>query len=467
MDARLHGIETAESNTCGWIFETSQFRNWLSRVDVASHNGVLWIKGKPGAGKSTLMKQILGHFKGSSQEILIAAYFFHGRANNPLQKSPLGMLRSIVYQLLDQNSALCETFLPMFLDKQKKHGNDIPWYFGELQSFILSSIEKLGSTPILLLVDALDECMDDEAQSIVTLLESLACLAVELDKRLNICLASRHYPQIWMSRAGELVVETQTKHDEDIILYVRHNLIVNEPEIEDEILQKSAHVFLWVKIVIEMLNQAFKKGRIRAMMKVLRDVPTNLDSLYSELVTQGRDPDEIRESVCMFQWVLFAQEVLSPEKLYFAVLSGTNPKQLGPRDREKESRAVIQRYITSTSKGLIEVLINPRIYVQFIHESVKHFLLSVKGLQLLDSSLSQKLVGHSHSRLVDCCLSYIMMSSLKFLEEEVVTKFDIENYGDLDKLYPLLSYSAEFLLFHIDAALVEGVPQLEILLKLQ
>jgi ABC-type molybdenum transport system ATPase subunit/photorepair protein PhrA len=76
----------------------------------------LWIKGKPGAGKSTLMKKILSHFQGSSQEFLIASYFFHGRGNNPLQKSPLGMMRSIVYQLLDQSNTLCQAFLPLFLD---------------------------------------------------------------------------------------------------------------------------------------------------------------------------------------------------------------------------------------------------------------------------------------------------------------------------------------------------------------
>jgi hypothetical protein len=145
MDARLHGIERADKDTCEWIFETTQFRNWESRVDIASHNGVMWIKGKPGAGKSTLMKRIWQQLRKEANDSILAAFFFHGRGNNPLEKSALGMLRSILYQLLDQSSQLCAAFLPIFLDKKKKHGNDIPWYFGDLKSFLSSSAGKLGA----------------------------------------------------------------------------------------------------------------------------------------------------------------------------------------------------------------------------------------------------------------------------------------------------------------------------------
>jgi hypothetical protein len=78
-----------------------------------------------------------------------------------------------------------------------------------------------------------------------------------------------------------------------------------------------------------------------------------LDNLYVELLTKGRNQDDIQESGYMLQWVLFAEENIGPETLYLAVLAGMNSDQLKPWHRAKESPAVIQRYITSISRGLI------------------------------------------------------------------------------------------------------------------
>ena len=487
MDARLHGIERADKDTCEWIFDTTQFRDWESRVDIVSHNGVMWIKGKPGAGKSTLMKRIWQRLRKEANDSILAAFFFHGRGNNPLEKSALGMLRSILYQLLDQSSQLCAAFLPIFLDKKKKHGNDIPWHFGELKSFLASSAGNLGPSRVWLLVDALDECATEEVQSVVSILESLACSAIDSHTALNICLASRHYPQIRMSKFDELIVEAQSEHGQDIREYVRNNLMVKDPSFETEILRKSAHVFLWVELVVKMLNKASDNGRVRAMRQILCNVPDDLDDLYRALLTKGRNPGELRESVYMLQWVLFAEEELRPEELYFAVLSGTDPDNLGPWDQQKEQSSTIQRFITSTSRGLIEVdntkesifdiyfpPFKPRksraVKVQFIHESVRDFLLSVKGLQLLDSSLSQQLVGNSHGRLASCCYSYIMMASLESLEGQTEKREeDVKEWmqEELEQSYPFLSYAGRSILEHMEDAEMGGVSQLELLKKLQ
>ena len=475
-----------------------------------------------GAGKSTLMKRIWQRLKEGSDGSILAAYFFNGRGKNDLEKSPLGMVQSMLYQLLDQSPTLCHIFLPIFIDKQKKHGKDIPWHLGELKSFLLSSLETLGPNQTYLLVDALDECMDDEVQSVVAFLESLAFSAIESGKSPSICLASRHYPQVRMRRADELVVEAQGEHDEDISEYVQHNLTINDGEIEREILRKADHVFLWVKLVVELLNKAYTDGKARAMKRLLRDVPSGLDNLYSKLLSKDRNLDEIRESVLIFQWVLFAKKRLSPVELYFAVLAGTEPDNLAEWNQQKESSDTIRRYITSTSKGLLEVVgfrerddsdsentsdsddsdkisneqddpdnsdnvsSEPLVsfvgrndlvpvydneqdclvpVVQFIHESVKDFLLHAKGLQSLDSSLRRNLVGNSHSSLASCCVSYIRMESLDFLEEKDTPETEDESHAH--KLYPFLKYAFENLVLHIEAAQVGGACQQETLRTIQ
>ncbi|KAI9764205.1 MAG: hypothetical protein M1840_008595 [Geoglossum simile] len=107
IDDRRHDIALAHQDTCDWLFKTEQFQQWRDRYNLLTHNGVLWIKGKPGAGKLTLMKHILSHCQKAFTNHVIGAYFFNARGSK-LGKTPLGMFRSLLYQLLEKDPrALC------------------------------------------------------------------------------------------------------------------------------------------------------------------------------------------------------------------------------------------------------------------------------------------------------------------------------------------------------------------------
>ena len=162
------------------------------------------------------MKHTLLYCQETFKDHVIAAYFFNARGNK-LEKTPLGMLRSLLYQLLEQDPLLCERFIPMFLDKQKKHGEEWEWQVGELKSFLLSEMKKFQPKPLLLLIDALDECNESEVREVVSFLESLSVNAVGAKTSLNICLSSRHYPTISMEKRLELIVEEEKEHDQDIV----------------------------------------------------------------------------------------------------------------------------------------------------------------------------------------------------------------------------------------------------------
>lgn len=65
-----------------------------------SDRGLLWIKGKPGSGKSTLVKyakDALPPIYG--KETLVFSFFFHGRGRE-LQKTPIGLFQCLLHQLL-------------------------------------------------------------------------------------------------------------------------------------------------------------------------------------------------------------------------------------------------------------------------------------------------------------------------------------------------------------------------------
>jgi NACHT domain/Ankyrin repeats (3 copies) len=428
-----------------------------NRDDLESYNGVLWIKGKPGAGKSTLMKHALLHYQESFPNHAIAAYFFNARGD-ALEKSPLGMFRSLLYQLLEENPQACNCFIPLFLDKQKKHGTHWTWYLGELKSFLLEMIRH-QSQPTVLFVDALDECNESEVRDVVSFLEMLSSAAIGSDTSLSICLSSRHYPTISMRKMLELVVETRAEHDRDIAIYVQDKLKMRDEHIESELLRKAAGVFMWIILVTEMLNQAFDEGRIRAMRRKFREVPGDLDEVFRTLLE--KDSQYKHETLLMLQWVLFAKRLLKPEELYFAVLAGTEPEDLGPWDQSKVTNQTIERFITTTSRGLIEVRKGDEETVQFIHESVNDFLLRNKRLQTLDIALVPHVIGASHDRLVVCCLSYIKMGVLEPLVKDIAPEMV------LAQNYPFLEYASAHILHHAEQAHMGCITQHELLQRLQ
>ena len=198
------------------------------------------------------MKHTLYHCRGFFKDHIIAAYFFNARGDT-LEKTPLGMLRSLSYQLLNQDTLIYERFLPRFRDKEKKH-KTWDWREAELKEFLLSETKTPQLKPLLFLIDALDECNEPDVRGVVKFLKELSINAVGANVTLNIYLSSRYYPTISMKKRLELVVEEEKEHNEDIAIYVRDKLTKQDVEIEKGILEKASGVFMWVILVVAMLN---------------------------------------------------------------------------------------------------------------------------------------------------------------------------------------------------------------------
>lgn len=118
---RYEAVHDAHVKTFGWIFQRNSpealydcFVTWLE-----SGKDLYWINGKAGSGKSTLMRYIcddprtkehLLAWSGDSK--LVTADFYFWNIGNKLQKSQLGLLRSLIYQVLDQVSDLIPILFP-------------------------------------------------------------------------------------------------------------------------------------------------------------------------------------------------------------------------------------------------------------------------------------------------------------------------------------------------------------------
>jgi nucleoside phosphorylase len=58
IDSRRINIEPAYDKTCEWFLQSSSYLKWQDSEQLPAHHGFLWIRGKPGAGKSTMMKYL-------------------------------------------------------------------------------------------------------------------------------------------------------------------------------------------------------------------------------------------------------------------------------------------------------------------------------------------------------------------------------------------------------------------------
>jgi ABC-type multidrug transport system ATPase subunit len=113
MRYRYYDIEDAHESTFDWIYKGtgSEARPWDDFSGWLTHgNGIYWINGKAGSGKSTLMRYIydntqtsllLNKWVDTSGEPLRAGFFFW-KSGLPEQASQIGLLRSLLHTLLSK-----------------------------------------------------------------------------------------------------------------------------------------------------------------------------------------------------------------------------------------------------------------------------------------------------------------------------------------------------------------------------
>ncbi|KAF4472065.1 Pfs NB-ARC and Ankyrin domain [Fusarium albosuccineum] len=398
IHARILSLRTAQKHTCGWIVHCGPFREW---IETSRHNGILWIKGKPGAGKSVAMKFLHSEAQKTIGSNILLSFFFNARGSD-LEKSTLGLYRSLLFQLLD-----LEPELGAVLDHNGKPGFDFTtkngWKEITLKQTLSLALGMLERCRVYCYIDALDECPEDEVRDMIVFFEEIG-----RPERIRVCFSSRHYPEINVPRALKLILEDEQHHSNDIKVYIDSHL--NTPDLPEtdtlkkQILHKSSGIFLWVALVIPMLNKASDRGlgnRIEGLMRKLAQIPDNLNDLFLGILK--RDQDNVEELRLCIQWILFARRPLTPEELYAAVQIGLgdDPDEgLAPRSEHGVSE-ILRKRILDISKGLAEITKSDSPTVQFIHESVRDFLLRGHGVDVLD--LSQNNEGRSHNYFTEIC----------------------------------------------------------------
>ena len=466
LDTRHLTIRTAHSETCDWLLRTPIYRDWLDVTKVKDHHGFLWIKGKPGTGKSTIMKFALAHVRETMAGKVVIAYFFNARGAH-LERSTVGTYRSLLLQLLERIPVLQEIIRSAVLSARSITA-DYRWSDKELESLLEQAIKHIGDSHVICFIDALDECEDRQIRSMISFFERISQLAASERLHLHVCFSSRHYPEITIKRGLSLALETQEGHTHDITNYVESELKIGQTPVAQKVrrdLQAMASdVFMWVVLVVDILNQEFDRGRtsLKQMERRLREIPTDLHTLFRDILTRDtRNPEEL---ILCIQWVLFARQPLSPTQLYFAVLSGVESDAVAPWDPKETSKDAMRRFLLDASKGLTEITKARPPTIQFIHESVRDFILKDNGLASIWPELESNFEGRSQERLRQCCFTYMSLDIERTLiipasSGTTVSQQITQARKSALVHFPFLEYAVQNVLCHADAAEKTGISQ--------
>ncbi|GLA80709.1 hypothetical protein AtubIFM56815_001541 [Aspergillus tubingensis] len=463
LESRQATIKPAHAKTCKWLLEKQEYVDWLDSNHFPEHRGFLWIKGKAGSGKSTMMKfAFLQADATMDADTKVVSFFFNARGED-LEKSTLGMYRSLLVQLLEklpELQALLDELDPKLWDEK------YPWCHEILQHILRKSISLLSGRRVICFVDALDECEEEEVRTMVDFIQSLGEHAISSSVQFHVCFSSRHYPHIAIDNGLELILEDQEGHADDITRYLRSELKIGRSkqaeDIRCEIQAKASGIFLWMVLVVQILNREFQRGRLHALRNRLREIPAKLSDLFKDILT--RDTVNMEDLLLSIQWILFARRPLKREELYFAILSADPDNLAEAWDPEDITEQDIDRFILSTSKGLAETTKSKAKTVQFIHESVRDFLLKENGLRQLWPEHQGNFEASSHNRLKQCCNNTLLAKASNHIadEESIATASRDELkalWDSVSRRVPFLEYAVHNVLQHSEAAERGGIRQ--------
>lgn len=99
MDERMRNVTSAMADTSAWLPSHLYFATWIDPNTRHEHHGFLWLKGKPGSGKSTILRQTIDWARQTWPNQIVLSYFFNARSPPLLERSSLGLYRSLVWHL--------------------------------------------------------------------------------------------------------------------------------------------------------------------------------------------------------------------------------------------------------------------------------------------------------------------------------------------------------------------------------
>jgi hypothetical protein len=287
---RYKTIPCAHPGTLQWMFDAAgeqkktdggdSLSRWLSAAD---HSNVYWVSGKPGVGKSTLMKFICNHRRTTAHlnawakgRMLVKGSFFFSSLCNDMHKSRMGLLQTLLYYVLKgDRETLIQVFHHRWAQFSAFGGGRQPFTWLELrQAFMTVISEPITPKSFFFAIDGLDES-GGNLREVLQLIRDMA-----KHPHVKVCVASRSSPEVLRAFDGRPCLHLEHFNRQGIRDYVAASLKSSHTYVKlskltpdratdlvKRISKKAAGVFLWANIVVHLfLNGMLLTTRIISLI---------------------------------------------------------------------------------------------------------------------------------------------------------------------------------------------------------
>ncbi|KAJ6612628.1 hypothetical protein B0H10DRAFT_1952189 [Mycena sp. CBHHK59/15] len=397
---------------------------WLT---VPSESGnVLWLSGVAGSGKSTISTTISESLRGLER---LGAFLFFDR-NDRARSHPDAVIRTIAYWL-----ALSSPHLGSAISAAIRHdpavvNAPLRTQFKELLLAPLQAAEQHIQGPIVVILDALDECGDPSSR--------LALLS----------LLSEEFPKLphFLRR----FLDTCSSSSNDVESFIRHEMArirgLSWPgeETVKALVGLSGGLFIWASTAIKFMKSYRPNERLRILLSQDSTRGFNLDTLYSVALRSSApwDTDKIfaEDARAVLICVVLGRVPITDETIDMILSSnkGSSANVLAylvcviewtPGNRARTLHASFGDYLTDPTRSGGEPWA--------INTKVDHQPLSLGCLRILHSELKFNICGLEDSH----CLN----TDVPDIARRVT-----------DNILPALAYSSCFWFNHVQETLIEG-----------
>ncbi|CAN9433148.1 unnamed protein product [Alternaria alternata] len=299
-----------ETGTGEWLLNSQGYQDWIS-----GSSPLLWLHGKAGCCKtilcSTVIEQVFSRVSGQDN---VAFAYFYFTFSDAQKQNYTSVLLSMVAQLSRKRSVHPLLRAAYSQAPSQKPSSEV------LEHILLALLEE--SKTSYLVVDALDECLEEQREKTLAGFRRIAQCLPEI----RLLITSRKEADIEDLLSSWAVTRfgiDEESVNQDIDLYVKNALATDrklvklqsatKKEIEDEFRKKSDGMFRWAALQLDNIRN-LKILRPTYISQALHEMPQTLDDTYARVLS-SIDNIYFDEARAALEWLAFSLKPLSVAEL--------------------------------------------------------------------------------------------------------------------------------------------------------
>lgn len=368
--------------TCEWFEDNLDFKKW----NTSQSSSMLWISANPGCGKSVLAKYLAESVLPKGESRTVCYFFFKDDFSD--QRGATGAICCILHQLFTERPDLFSEAIAQRLDAHRAH---LASSFNEVWDALVAASLQKNAGEIICVLDAFDECADDERSMLSATLRSFYDPESEAKKEsiLKFFITSRPYDKVRqgfqpLSTPGLAVIHLRGESEIEVAKIASEINIYIEAKVQEmddflpeekgvllRALQQSPNqTYLWVYLAIEWIRDV--RMHIVDAVDITSALPTTVNQAYEKILAKSVNPKEARK---LLHIVVATTRPLTIWEMDSALSIGPSASSSARIDKpwgdHREDQCV--KYIRNLC-GLFVNIVDSKVYL--LHQTAKEFLVA-------------------------------------------------------------------------------------------